>query len=362
MRSVLPKSVPFSYKDGDALDEMESHLKKISPVILGRGRAGLAIAKSFANLKLLHPEWPLADVQWLKRDLPLADQLRVFENPLLAIANPPGLHASSILEAHKAGCIGILCEKPACVSEHEIKALREVKTPTAVFHVYRQMWGPQTLRKKISENFFGEIISVEGRCWQSSTAARALQLRKGEGADIQSWKNDLRLSGAVDVYLDLATHWLDLASFLHGSSPTEIRGWRSYVNAETPHRDSHVQVMVNFPRGQRAFGSISKTVHGTGNDFEIHILGSLRSATWRFHEPDVLHIGEGRERTTWTRNTNDLGSQQPAFHATGWLEGYIEILRQMILKIENPKQQEKYPTLTEQLDLLQAMTQTKWQD
>lgn len=329
---------------------------KITPLILGNGRSGQAIAKSLACLNLIRPELKIEMPVWLDRGASLADERKKYQNAVLCISNPHGLHAEAILEADQAGFDAILCEKPACVNLEEVKKLRQVKTPAAILHVYRQMWGIQTIKQMVEDGKFGELISIEGRYWQASTAERAIQ--RGSAPSPKGWKDDPKLSGEYDTYLDVGTHWVDAASFLIGSSPARINGWRSYVNAESSHRDSHIQLSIDYPKG-RAFSSISKTYHGATNRFEINVIGSKMSATWEFMKPDEIFIGEGRDRRVLTRKESILGSQHPPHHGMGWLEGYIEIASRLLSDAYKLERQE-YPRLERNLDTLEAMLRAEW--
>jgi predicted dehydrogenase len=326
----------------------------ITPVILGSGRSGDAIAKSFAILNIMRPELKIMSPVRLERGASLVEEKNKYTNSLLCIANPHGLHADAILEADRAGYAGILCEKPACVNLDQLQALRSVKTPTAILHVYRQMWGIQTIKKMMLENKFGEIISIEGRYWQASTAERALT------PGSKGWKDDPKLTGDYDTYLDIGTHWVDAVNYLLGGVPDRISGWRSFTNAVSLHRDSHVHLTMNYPK-TRALGSISKTIHGATNHFEINIIGSRLAATWKFQEPDEIFIGEGRERRVLTRKDSELGSKQPPHHGMGWLEGYIEIANALVDDI-NQQGQKNYPTLTENLNTLEVMLKARWEN
>jgi predicted dehydrogenase len=330
---------------------------KITPVFLGSGRAAHAILKSLTSLEIQHPEFQFHPPVWMKRGEPLRPIACLHENPILIIANPHGLHAAALIEADSSGFQAILCEKPAAVNSQEVEKLRLIKTPTAVFHVYRQTWGIQTLREMIRAEDFGKIITIEGRYWQSSSAERGLALSV-DGTST-SWKNNTQLSGEYDVFLDIGTHWIDTASFLQGEFPVSINGWRSYVNAETPHRDSHNQITVEFPNGSRAFGSISKAFHGATNHFEVNVIGEKKSATWEFLKADEISFGEGRDRRIMVRKDSTFGSQQSPFHGVGWIEGYIEISYQLLREVFF-KQKSNYPTLPEQVKILEAMLRTSW--
>ncbi len=328
----------------------------MTPLILGRGRAGQAVAKSFAILGVLEPEWEIAPAVWLARDISLSVEREKYPHPILCLTNPHGLHASGILEGEKAGYEAILCEKPACVGMEQLESLRSVKVPTAILHGYRQMWGPQLLKKMIDAGELGELVTVEGRYWQSSTALKSLS----GGGPSNSWKNDTRLAGGHDVYLDIGSHWIDLVSYLHGQAPSHLQGWRSFNNAEASHRDSHVQVCMEFHQG-RAFASFSKNVHGATNHFEINIMGSKKSATWEFLKPDEIVIGEGRQRGVLTRDDSLLGSRQDPFHGLGWLDGYVEVIHALVSQAFQGKAA-SYPRLRESLTVLEAMFKTDWQN
>jgi len=323
---------------------------KITPFLMGSGRSANALKKSLYLLGVQYPEWKIGEPVQIVRGEKLK-MVSDFETPILMIANPHGLHAEAILEGEKAGFRGIVVEKPACVNQRETEALKSVRIPVAVCHVYRQMWGIQTLKKMIESGDLGEVICIEGRYWQSSTAQRALDSQ----AMTKSWKNDPSLSGGSDALIDLGVHWVDAVSFLLGEQRFQGTAWKSYANAETPHRDSHVHLSLRYANGRRAFGSISKTFHGATNHFEVNVVGSKKSATWQFSNPDEITVGIGSSRKTIPRKDTQLGSQQPPFHGVGWIEGYIETLRQLLLEIAVGKGGGNYPTLPDNIKMLESL-------
>jgi predicted dehydrogenase len=324
-------------------------LMPITSIILGRGMAGKAIQKSLAILSLQYPSWNIKEPLILGRNQKLETSSQI-PNPVLFIANPHGLHASSILEAEKAGFKAALVEKPACLNLKEIELLKTVRIPVAVFHGYHQMWGPQTLKAMVEAGEFGELISIEGHYWQSSAAQKAMD----PSAKPHPWKNDPKLSGASDALIDIGVHWVEMAAFLAGEPSFKGSAWFSYANAEASHRDTHVQLHLQFPGGTRALGSISKTFHGAGNDFEINLIGSKQSASWSFMNPDGIWLGKGGSRTFFPRKENQMGSQQPPFHGLGWLEGYIEIIHQLLLELQGLGKG-NYPRLDHNLEVLKSL-------
>jgi hypothetical protein len=116
---------------------------------------------------------------------------------------------------------------------------------------------------------------------------------------------------------------------------------------------------MDFPQHKRAFGSISKTVHGSPNHFEINVIGSKKYAQWEFLQADEIHFGIGKDRNIITRKETSTGSQQDPYHAAGWLEGYIEISKRLI-KHAFQSEPQNYPTLNQNLQLLRAIFHTNW--
>jgi predicted dehydrogenase len=312
---------------------------KITPYFLGSGKASQAIKESLKIIELTSPELEIDKMVQIKRNAPFPNTAND-EFPVLFIATPHALHSNAILEGERAGFKLIICEKPAAVSKTQIENLKSVKIPVAICHVYRKMWGIQSLKKMVEDKNFGKLITIEGRYWQSSSAVKALAQIKTD-----SWKNDPELSGEHDVLLDLGTHWADTVTYLAASRIKTIKQWKSFINAEAPHRDTHLHLSIDFENDIKSFGSISKTVHGAGNDFEIHLIGEKKSATWKFSKPDFLEISEGNSTSIIQKSTNDIGSGHWPHHGLGWIEGYVEIIKQAL-------KNGQYPTLHENLSLL----------
>lgn len=321
----------------------------IQPYILGSGAASKAIQKSLFLLDVLHPEWKIQKAILLKRDQNL-ESLHPGEEAVLFLANPHALHFPCLLQAQKAGFSWVVSEKPAAVTLEQAQQFSQIKIPVAVCHGYRQTWGIQTLKKMLLDGELGSWITIEGKYWQSSVAEKRM---------IQdhslSWKDNPKLSGDYDVLLDLATHWTDLVLFLAGEMPESKMVWKSYANSGGVHRDTHNFISMNFKGNKRSFGSVSKIVHGCGNDLEIQVLGEKKSVFWAFMNPDQLVVGEGGKKYTLQRPSDSpYGSEQYPFHGTGWLEGYVEIFKQFFRQMQGEKF-EPYPNLKDQQTVLELL-------
>lgn len=316
----------------------------IQTYILGSGSASQAIQKSLGILDVLYPYWGIQKPIVIERAAKL-DSLKPNGNSILFLANPHALHTPRILEAERAGFKWVATEKPAAVSMEQLQQLSQVKIPVAVFHGYRQTWGIQTIKKYLDQGELGQWATLEGRYWQSSMGEKKL---KGETS--LSWKDQKEMSGSFDVLLDLGTHWTDLVFFLVGA-PTKGKVWMSYLNSTTSHRDTTNFIEMEYGKTNRVFGSVSKTHHGSGNDLQLVITGEKKSLKWNLSQPDELVVGEGSKTTILHRNTQSFGSQQWPFHGVGWLEGYVEIIKQYIHQLRG-EGFEPYPNLQEQISVL----------
>lgn len=322
----------------------------ITPYFLGSGRAAAVMEQALAIVALQEKSWRIEKVVRVARGQSFSGICAGAENPVLFVANPHALHAPAVIEAQKCGFKMVVCEKPAAVNSTQIEALRQIQIPVAVFHVYRQMWGIQKLRQMYVAGDFGKIVAIEGRYWQSSAAQKTAA---GLKADAGAWKNNQELSGPHDVLLDIAVHWVDAAAFVAGATPKSIKTKQIYLNAESPHRDTHVFVDMEF-KDFEARSSISKTVHGAANHFEINILGEKKSATWNFSDPDTLVVGEGAVLYKIPRGNKELyGTGHAPYHGAGWLEGYIEIIRAALNELAGKPS--SYPRLPEHLNLLSLL-------
>lgn len=322
---------------------------RVTPFIAGSGMAGQGMAKALGIIAAIDPDVQIAPHVQIPRGRALDGLAAAAERPLLLLGNPHAYRAPMILEGERTGFDWIVADKPVCVDRADIPRLERVRAHVAVCHGFRQHWGPQSLKKMLDAGEFGEIISIEGRYWQSSAAAAALS---GHPPPATDWKNDRRLNGPYDAFVDLGAHYADLLFFFAGGPPTRARAWMSHVNAAAAHRDTHAHVEFVFP-AFRAIGSISKTAHGTGNDLQITVLGSRCSAAWHVERPDELRVARGTEQRVLQKPRDAFGSRQPPFHGLGWLEGYVDIIHNVLSHMAG--REARYPTLAESLRVMDVL-------
>jgi len=318
-------------------------MPKLQPWILGSGTAGQALRMALAMFPA-----EISEPRQLDRGEPLPEPAP--QRSLIVLANPHGLHAPRLVEAAELGYRYAICEKPAAVSLEQLARLEGLRLETWICHVYRLLWGPVELRRAWADGRFGKVMTVEGRYWQSSAA---------RGPKAAGWKDDPALSGPHDVLLDLATHWVDLVTYLTDEAPRRARVRRWYGNAASEHRDTHVHVTLEHggtleQGGTTSFGSVSKTVHGAGNHLEVTIVGEDATATWSLAEPDVIVWGHGSERSTQVRTKTDLPALPPPFHGMGWIGGYVSLVGDLVGHVCHGRPRQA-PGLEEQTVVLRSL-------
>ena len=322
----------------------------IAPLIVGRGMAGQAILKSLAIVSLTDPELNLLPARFLPREGRLNSYILEQAENVVFVANPSGLHARILSEGASAGFGAIVADKPVCVRPEEIPLLRGIDLPVAVLHGYRAMWGSRTIRDMIDAGELGEVFCFESRYWQSSSARAAMEGASGD----RPWKNDPRLNGPWDTLTDLGSHVADICLYLMKDKPLENRCHISYRNSGAPHRDTHVQLHLRFRDDRSALASISKTVHGAANNLEYTVLGTKGTVTWRFWHPDEVVVGSRGKTSILRREPPNPSSGTVPFHGLGWLEGYVEIIRQALRRLSGlPCAQ--VPTLQESLVAMEVL-------
>jgi len=329
-------------------------MKRINPVVVGKGMSGRAILNSLAIVSQSDTELEILPVQLADRGRPFASYVSDGTENVLFLANPSALHASSIHEGIAAGFSAVAAEKPVCVHPDEIENLRAITTFVSVYHGYRVLWGPREIKRMISAGELGEIFSLEARYWQSSAA---LPVPDGVPAG-HTWKNDPRLNGPHDALSDLGSHIVDMFLYLMSEKPVRSRCRLFYRNAASAHRDTHVRLLLDFPGDRQAIASISKTLHGAGNELEFTVIGTRGSATWRFLQPDIVELGKGNRRNVITRNSPNPSSRTLPFHGLGWIEGYVYITDQTLRSVSGLSSS-PVPTVSEALDAMEVILQAE---
>lgn len=326
----------------------------IHPVIIGRGMSGQTIAKSLAYIAATAADIKLLPSVFFQRDNDLGKYIIPEAKNILFIANPSGLHSATILSGVEKGFDAIVCDKPVCVAPEELESIKNITIPINVLHGYRAMWGPRTIKQMIDAAELGEIFALECHYWLSSLAQQAV----GEVAAKHSWKNDIKLSGPFDVFIDLGSHVFDMFLYFMNSRPQKSSAWLSYANGPVKHRDTHVHLNLQFSNTCHAMASLSKTLHGANNDFSIVVVGTKASVTWSFLKPNEISMGCGSKTTILQHSNQEKLIEAASFNETGRLEGYVEIILQSLRGWTTGLSANAVPTFAEAVRVMECMFDT----
>lgn len=330
-------------------------MNALTPYILGSGLAGTAIAEAFAILSIADKELKFNPVKQVSRDTKLSD-FSLNKNSVVCVANPSALHAPRLIEALEAGAGMVICEKPTATDMAQLQQLQKIKGKVAVFYVYRQLWGIQKLRQLIEGDAFGKIAAVDGKLWQSSRVGHFT--KSAAPAQKREWAGDVSLTGLYGVSLGLGTHWLDTARYLCGEEVSLNHSTILDMHGGERKEDTYVNLQLTSSSGIHLSGSISNMVHGARNELEITILGEKATGHWSFLKPDEIFLGTGKESRVIYRDERTSGSGHPPFHGLGWLEGYIEIIRQSCRDLVGLPHR-PYPTLADSNAVTSILLQTR---
>jgi len=211
------------------------------------------------------------------------------------VCTTPMQHLDPIRAAAERG-LTIISEKPlaptAAVAELAAEYARAAGVPGFINFNRRQDEGIQMLRTEIAAGTLGRPISVFGHYRQQWNASPS-------GWD---WRYDPAQVGPTRTVVEIGSHWFDLAEFVLGSSITSTSALLSSMGERdiltdsgpsrgTPPNDDLFAALLRFDNG--AVGQVYGTElsHGSFDEIELRVDGTIGSATWSSGSPNTLRIG-----------------------------------------------------------------------
>lgn len=263
---------------------------------------------------------------------------------------PNHLHYEINKQALKHGK-HLLSEKPLTMTIEEAKELYELaqvnKLVTGVNFNYRQFPMMQQLKSMVNDKAFGEIRIVRGHYLQDWLLYET----------DYNWRMEEQYGGGTRAISDIGSHLFDLAQYTAGLRITEIMAdaaiiipqrYRPAANAESDSvaspnpgvlvditTEDYCSILVKFDNGSRGVFTVSQVSAGNKNALEIHLDGSLASASWMQEEPSSLHIGfRDKPGERITRDPNLLNPTVLPFlhYPSGHEEGWPDSLKNMMLQ------------------------------
>ncbi|MFO7782430.1 MAG: Gfo/Idh/MocA family oxidoreductase [Spirochaetia bacterium] len=286
------------------------------------------------------------------------------------ICTPNNLHHAALLEAIGAGK-HIYCDKPLVVSAEEASSIRRAaeasrantQSPPAFGMTFHNRFFPATMhaRRLVEQEFLGTPLSYRAAYLHSGSASPDAPLK---------WKLSAQAGGGV--IRDLASHALDLVSWLLGDY-TEVRAVTDIAYSQRPDpddpsvrrtvdaEDNVLLVTRMLPRVSPEHrpepipGVIeaSKVATGSEDELRVEIHGSLGALRFNTMDPHHLEIYDRREspyRGTapggWTRLQTGGRYPEPALefpspkNAVGWLRAHLACVASFMQHVDAGTQPE----------------------
>jgi predicted dehydrogenase len=288
------------------------------PVIIGTG--GIAAAHARALIALgIRPAavWSpnpinrtrFADAWGAVAADSLADALDTAEATHVHVCSTPMNHNEPIRAAAERG-LTIVSEKPlAPTGELAAEALQQVQThhvPAWLNFNRRLDGGVQMLRSAITNGDIGAPVSVFGHYRQAWNA-------NPSGWD---WRYDPTQVGPMRTVTEIGSHWLDLAEFVLETRITAAcaldarMGERHYDTGTEqgvvdPSNDDLFAALLRFDNGVVGQVYGTELSHGSFDEIEVRVDGTLGSATWTSTHPNLLRVGNK------TTGLNTIGMDFP---------------------------------------------------
>ena len=226
------------------------------------------------------------------------------------IATPPRQHPEAIRNALQAGC-PIFCEKPLACDDEDWESLTGLveqaerkKLFTLVAYNYRFNAQLRQLRKILSENAVGRILSVRG-----TFSENLREWHPWEGLNF--YMSSRRQGGGA--LLD-ESHLIDLCRWLFGEI-SEVTGYNGTVSSlgQEPgfDVDDLVEIGVRFESG--AVGSLHMDLFGKYHQKRLEVIGEEGTLFWNFDNTDLesngIQLWKGKRVTLTPETTRRVPEQ-----------------------------------------------------
>ncbi|MDI2098485.1 Gfo/Idh/MocA family protein [Ruicaihuangia caeni] len=235
------------------------------------------------------------------------------------ICSTPMQHEEPIMLAAQRG-LTIVCEKPLAPTRDVVERIAGEleRTGASLFLTFNRRMdaGIQQLRAAIADGRLGRVVSVFGSYRQQWNAAPSSR----------DWRFDPSLVGPSRVVTEIGSHWFDLAEFVLGQRIESVSAMSANMGKRTfdtgseigefePENEDLVSAQLRFEGGALGHVYATELAHGSFDDIELRIDGTLRSAVWSSTHPDQLTISHKVEGSLTTGLDSDTASIENCIRA-----------------------------------------------
>lgn len=301
------------------------------------------------------------------------------------LCTPNHLHfqeASQLLRAGKH----VLCEKPLALDSRESAALVSLVKETGLVGgiAYNLRYYPlcQEARALIRKGAIGQVKLVHGSFLQDWLLFPT----------DWNWRLEARLGGELRVVSDIGTHWLDLATWLTGSSVSElcadlatvlptrrrpkgrVESFQKAAGMETEevmvNTDDYGSVLLRFENDARGAMTVSQVSAGRKARLWIEIDGAEGSLAFNSESPNTLWIGRRDRACELLPKDPSLQSPEsrgyaayPGGHPEGYPDTFLQLFKDFYAYIAggNLRAPRGFPTFEtghEELVLCEAIAES----
>ncbi len=249
---------------------------------------------------------------------------------VVAIVTPNHVHFPAAKAFLDAG-IHVICDKPLTTTLKDARRLADMVAASGkVFvltHNYTGYPMVRQARAMIEAGELGRIRVVQAEYVQDwlSTPLEATGQKQAE------WRTDPKRSGPAGCTGDIATHAMNLASFITG---LELEAVCTELSTFVDGRalDDNAQMMLRFKGGARGGLWASQVAPGNENALRVRVYGEKAGLSWVQEDPNYLTVTPlGEPPRVIRRGGAGAGAvagrvtRIPPGHPEGYLEGFANL-------------------------------------
>ncbi|MFZ1428369.1 MAG: Gfo/Idh/MocA family oxidoreductase [Geminicoccaceae bacterium] len=260
-----------------------------------------------------------------KREKRLKDGIDV-----VAIVTPNHLHFAPAKAFLDRG-IHVICDKPLTTSLKDARKLAALVEKSgclfALTHNYTGYPMVRQARQMVADGLLGKIRVVQAEYAQDWLTTKL----EDSGQKQADWRTDPARSGPAGCTGDIATHAMNLASFITGLA---LESLSADLTTFLPGRalDDNAHIMLRFAGGAKGMLWASQVAPGNENALRIRIYGEQGGLEWAQEDPNYLRYTPYGQPPQLIRR-GGAGADAvagrvtriPAGHPEGYLEGFANI-------------------------------------
>ena len=260
-----------------------------------------------------------------KREKRLKDGIDV-----VAIVTPNHVHFPAAKAFLDRG-IHVICDKPLTTSLKDAKKLADLVEKSgclfALTHNYTGYPMVRQARQMVADGLLGKIRVVQAEYAQDWLTTKL----EDTGQKQADWRTDPARSGPAGCTGDIATHAMNLASFITG---LELDSLAADLTSFLPGRalDDNAHIMLRFAGGAKGMLWASQVAPGNENALRLRIYGEQGGLEWAQEDPNYLRYTPYGQPPQLIRR-GGAGADAvagrvtriPAGHPEGYLEGFANL-------------------------------------